>query len=158
MVAAARAFSDPIRFTPRSPALSSSLAFFLDPGGDGAVRGTSVRGVVLEAAVGRGIVRRSHDDAVGKVSSPAAVPAQNGVGDHGSRRIFVPFGKHDLDLVGRENLKSGRAGRNRQGVGVDAQVERPIDALTAAVLADRLGDGQDVVFVEGAVKRRTAVP
>src|SRR5215510_14651653 len=38
------------------------------------------------------------------------------------------------------------------------QVQRAIGALTATVVADGLGDGQDVGFVKRAVQRRAAVP
>src|SRR5690606_20481778 len=40
------------------------------------------------------------------------------------------------------------AGWLGQGVGVDAEEERPIDALLLAVLADGLRDGEDMLLVE----------
>ena len=49
-------------------------------------------------------------------------------------------------------------GRTREGVRVLAHEERPVRALAPTVVADGLGDGQDVGFVEGAVQRGAAVP
>src|SRR5262249_19137792 len=40
---------------------------------------------------------------------------------------------------------------------VAPDVERPRDALAAAIVANRLADSQDVRFIEGPVQRRTAV-
>ena len=45
-----------------------------------------------------------------------------------------------------------------EGVRVDAEIERAVDALPRAVLADRLAGSQDVVLVEGGGQRRAAVP
>src|SRR5215468_2515411 len=43
-------------------------------------------------------------------------------------------------------------------MGVDAEVERPVDAARAPVFADRLGGGGDVVLVERGGERRPAMP
>jgi hypothetical protein len=43
-------------------------------------------------------------------------------------------------------------------MGVGAEKQRAVDALPAAVGADRLGDGEDVVLVEAAVERGAAMP
>src|SRR5262249_30302049 len=50
------------------------------------------------------------------------------------------------------------ARRYRQGVRVDTQKQRTIDASLLAVLANRLTDRQDVPFVERLVERGTAMP
>ena len=63
-----------------------------------------------------------------------------------------------LDFVGGENLERGALRRSRQRVRVLAHVERAVDPLAATVLADRLRDGQDVRFGEGAAQRRAAMP
>ena len=46
---------------------------------------------------------------------------------------------------------------SRQRVRVDADEQRPIDALLAPIVADRLGDRQHVRLVEAAVERRAAM-
>ena len=56
-----------------------------------------------------------------------------------------------LDAVGRQHFQGGALGRAGQGVRVLAHVERAVDALAAAVVADGLGDGQDVGLGERAV-------
>jgi hypothetical protein len=43
-------------------------------------------------------------------------------------------------------------------VGVAPDVQGAVDATSRAVVADRLGDGQDVRLVEPAAQRRAAVP
>ena len=40
---------------------------------------------------------------------------------------------------------------------IDAEEERPVDPLLAAIEADRLGDGEDMRLVERAQQRRTAM-
>ncbi len=90
--------------------------------------------VVLEAAVLRRIVRGRDDDPVGQAVRAAAVVGQDRVRDHRGRRVLVSGGDHDLDSVGREHLQRGGAGRNRQGVGVDAQKQR---ARRSSDLGDR---------------------
>jgi hypothetical protein len=60
---------------------------------------------------------------------------------------------HDLHPVRRQHLHAGEEGRNRKSMGVEAEKQRPIYPLLEAVLANGLGDGQDVPFVEGPVER-----
>ena len=45
----------------------------------------------------------------------------------------------------------------RQRVRVDAEEQRPVDALGLAVVADRLRDREHVPFVEETVERRAAM-
>src|SRR6202012_945964 len=40
-------------------------------------------------------------------------------------------------------------------MGVAAHIKRAIDALARTIIADRLGDGGDMIFVEGGIQRRT---
>ena len=61
------------------------------------------------------------------------------------------------DAVRGEHLEGGALRRSRERVGVLAHVERAVDALAAPVFADRLGDREDVRFVERAAQRRAAV-
>ena len=56
-----------------------------------------------------------------------------------------------LDAVGRQHFERRALRRAGQRVRVLAHVERAVDALAAAVVADRLGDGQDVRLGERAV-------
>ena len=107
-------------------------------------------------SVGR-IVRRRHDDAVGKPRRAAAVVHKDRVRDRRRRRVFVVRRQHHVDAVGRQHLERAGARRLRQRVRVDAEEQRPVDAVALAVVADRLRDRQHVPFVERDVERRAAV-
>ena len=62
-----------------------------------------------------------------------------------------------VDAVGGQHFERGLLRRVGEGVGVLAQEERAVDALRRGGIRDGLGDGQDVVLVEGAVGGRAAV-
>jgi hypothetical protein len=63
-----------------------------------------------------------------------------------------------FDSVSRQHLQRRALGGAGQRVRVLAHVERSVRALAVPVLADGLGDSQDVGLGERAVERRTAVP
>src|SRR5581483_1948560 len=129
----------------------------LDPPGHVGVGGAAVGRVVLEAAVLGRVVRRRDHDAVGQVLPAAAVIDEDGARDDRRRRHAVVALDHGLDAVGGQDFEGGALGRPRQGVRVLAEVQRAVGAPAAAVVADGLGDGQDVGLGEGAVQRRAAV-
>ena len=83
----------------------------------------------------------------------AAVVDQNRVRDDRRRRHAVVALDDGLDAVGREHFERGALGRTGQRVRVLAQAERAVDFLAAAVIADGLGDGQDMGLGERAVQR-----
>ena len=97
-------------------------------------------------------------DAVGELAGALAVGLEDGVRDRRGRGVAVGGIQHHGDVVGGEHLQRGRRGRAGQRVAVGADEQRPVGALLGAVLADGLGDGQDVVPVEGGVQARPAVP
>ena len=74
------------------------------------------------------------------------------MGNYRGRRVFVPFGEHHLNAVCRQHFKCGGAGRNGKRVGVDAEEQRAGDVLPRAVKANRLGDREDVPFVESMLE------
>jgi hypothetical protein len=94
------------------------------------------------------IVRGRDDNSVGKSAFSPAIVGQNRMRNHRGRRIFVPFGEHDLDAVCRQDFERGGAGRNGKRVGVDAEEQRAGDVLPRAVKADSLRDRENVPFVE----------
>ena len=141
------------------PVAQQRVGAILDPAGDIGVGRPAVRRVVLEAAVLGWIVRRGNDDAIGEV--------HRGDGDCSTRmareitgvgRDTVVLLDDGLDPVGGEHLERGALRRRGEGVRVLPEVERAVDAALAPVLTDRLGDGQDVCFSEGAVERGAAMP
>ena len=130
----------------------------LDPRRDVGVGRAAVGRVVLEAAVGGRIVRRRDHDAVARVLGAAAVVDEDRVRDDRRRRHAVVALDDRLDAVGGQHLERRPLGRTGEGVRVLAQEQRAVDPLRPAVLADRLGDRQDVGLGEGAVERRAAMP
>ena len=103
-------------------------------------------------------MRRRDDDAVGQVLLAAAVVDEDGPRDDRRRRDAVVALDDRLDAVGGQHFQRGALGRAGQRVRVLAHVERAVDALASPVVADRLGDGQDVGLGERAAQRRAAVP
>ena len=114
--------------------------------------------VVLEAAVGGRVVRRRDHDAVALVIGATTVVDEDGVRDDGRRRHAVVALEDRLDAFGRQHLERRPLRRAGEGVRVLAQEKRTVDRVRAAVVADRLGDRQDVRLGEGIVKRRAPVP
>ena len=88
----------------------------------------------------------------------AAVVGENRVRDRRRRRVFVVLRDHARRRRWRPapRARSPNAGA-RQRVRVDAEEQRPVDALPLPVLADRLGDRQHVPLVEAALERRAAM-
>ena len=129
----------------------------LDPVRHVGIGRTAVRGVVLEAAILRRIVRRRDHDAVGEVILAAAIVNQNRPRDDRRRSHAVVLLNDGFHAVGRQDLER-RALRGRGNrVRILAHVERAIRAVSAPVVANGLRDGQNVRFGEGAAKRRASV-
>ena len=117
-----------------------------------------MRGIVLEAAVRGRVVGGRDDDAVALLCAlVASVPLEDGVGHAGRGGEGLVLGDAGLDMVGCQYLQGGAVGRLGQGVGVEADEERALEAFFGAVFADRLGDGRDVVLVEGPPDGASAV-
>ena len=77
------------------------------------------------------------------------------MGDDGGRGIALAGVDHHLDIIGGEDLERAGQGRLGERMGVDADIERPVDAVLGPVLADRLADGQDMILIEGVVEGRS---
>ena len=130
----------------------------LDPARHCRVGRAAVGRIVLETAVLRRVVRGRDDDAVGEVILTATVVNQNGSRDDRGRSYTVVLLNDRFDAIGREHFESRALRRPRNGVRILPHVERPVDGLPSPVLAKCLCDGQNVSFIERAVKRRSAVP
>ena len=101
----------------------------LDPRRDVGVGRSAVGRVVLEAAVGGGVVRRRDHDAVALVVGAAAVVDEDRVRDDGRRRHAVVALEDRLDAFGRQNLERRPLGRAGEGVRVLAQKKRAVDRM-----------------------------
>ena len=143
---------------PRIAVAQQRVGARLDPLGDIGIGRPAVGRIVLEAAVLRRIVRGRDDDAVGEAIAAPAIVDEDGVRDHRRRReavVALDDGRH---IVGRQHLQRGALRRPRERVRVLAHVERTGDRLLMPVVADRLGDRQDVRLVERAAQGCSAVP
>ncbi len=122
------------------------------------VGGAAVGRIIFEAAVFRRIVRRRDDNAVGQTGFASAIVNNNGAGNNRRWRHAIGALNDRLDLVGRQNFQRGALRRGGQRVRIFAHLKRAVDVLAAAVIANGLGDGENVGFVEGAGQRRAAMP
>ncbi len=120
----------------------------LDPPGHVGVSRAPIGRVVLEPTILRRVVRGSYDNAVGEMLGARAVIDQDGARDDRGRCESVVSLDDRLHVVGRQDFERGALGRPGDRMGVLAHVERAVGALVAAVVADGLGDGQNVGFGE----------
>ena len=105
----------------------------------------------------RGIVGGRDDNPVRQAAFSPAIVGQDRMRNHRGRGIFVSFGEHDFDAVCRQHLQRSGAGRNRKRVRVNAEKQWAGNALLCAIQANRLGDREDVPFVERQLERRTSM-
>ena len=116
------------------------------------------RRVVFDAAVGRRIVARRDDYAVGLFSLFALVVVrEDNAADDGRRNGFKIFLQDDVDTVSRQNFDAGTERGFGKGVGVRADVERSLKFFGGAVFVDCLRDCQNVLFVEATELGAAAV-
>ncbi len=92
-----------------------------------------------------------------RCSFAAAVVNENGSRDDGRRRDAVVSLNDCIHIVGRQNFERGALGRIGHCVRILAHVERAVSAGAPPVIADRLRDGKNVRFGEGAMQRRAAM-
>ena len=133
------------------------VRFILNPAGDRRVSRATVGRVVLESSIFRGIVRGRDHNAVGELLGSAAVVREDRVRDDGRRSKSFAIVDHYLDVVRSEDFERRGERRFRERVGVDPHEERTIDAVLRTIETDRLGDGEDVLFVERALDGCSAV-
>src|SRR5207245_3941616 len=86
-----------------------------------------------------------------------AVIDEDGPRDDGRRRDAAVALDDGLDAVRRQHLQSGALGRLGHSVGVLAHVERAVDPLAAAIIANRLCDRRDMSLGEGPAERSAPV-
>ena len=130
----------------------------LNPVGDIRVRRTAVRRIVFQPAVGRRVVGGRDANPIRQPVFAATVILQDREGKSGRGRESVIGLDENLDAVGREDFQGGALGGRGESMGVLRHEHRPRRAVGAPVVADRLGDGEDVRLGEGAIKRRAAMP
>jgi hypothetical protein len=129
----------------------------LDPLRRVGVRRTSVGRVVFEAAIFRRVTRRSDYDSIGEVIFAAAIIYQDVARDDGRGRDRILFLYDGLHSVSGQDFERSPLRRRRDGLRILPHVERAIRAVGAAIIANCLGDRQDVSFGEATSRWRTPV-
>ena len=129
----------------------------LHPLGHVGVGRAAVGGIVFEPAVGRRIVRRRDDDAVGETGFATAIVNNDGARNHRRRRHAVIFLNDGFHAVGREHFERGALCGRGKPVRVLAHLQRAADVLAPAVIANGLRDGENMRLGERAVRRRAAM-
>ena len=118
----------------------------LDPRGHIGVGRPAVCRVVLEPSVLGWVVRRGDDDTIGEPIAPGAVVNQDGAGDDRCRREPIIPLDYRRYAVCRQHFECRALSRPRKCVRVLAHVERPAGPLGFPVIANGLGDRQDMGF------------
>ncbi len=87
-------------------------------------------------------------------SLAVGVVGEDGVREGGGGGVAEVVVDEGFDVVGGEDLEGGGEGGLGEGVGVFGEEEGAGGVLGGAVFDDGLGDGGDVVVVEGWRRRR----
>ena len=147
-----------------APALFKDFVGSLsDPRGRIGVRGATVRRVVLESAVTRRVVAGGDDDTVGQSLPRRAqvlgctICTENRNRNRGGRGERSACVNADINLIGGQDFQGGSPCGFAQCVGVATNKKRAVEALLGSVVDNRLGDRNDVCFVELAIECATAV-
>src|SRR6266481_8745227 len=130
---------------------------FLNPIRHFAIGRSAVGWVVLEPAVLGRVMRRGDDDTVSQAVGATAVMRQDNPRNRRSWRYAVAALNNRLDAVRCEDLERSALGWAGNRMRIAAHVERPADAVSAPVVANRLRKRQDVRFVERPRERRAPV-
>src|SRR5262249_44099582 len=112
------------------------LSFY--PFGDVSIRWSAMGRIVFEAAKSRRVMRRCDDDAVREAAFATAIVAENRVRDYRGRSVTVISIDHHIDAIGCKHLQSACKSGLRKSVRIEADVERPVNALLLAIKANRL--------------------
>ena len=130
----------------------------LDPLGHIGVGRPAIGRVVLEPAILRRVVRGSDDNAVGESVAAGAVVNEYGTRD--DRRWREPLVSLDyrLYVICCEDFECCALSWPGKRMRVFAHVKRAIGCLRAPIIANGLGDREDVRLGERAVEGRSPVP
>src|SRR5262249_39802145 len=110
------------------------------PFGDVSVRRSALGRIVFEAAESRRVMRRCDDDAVREAAFATAIVAENRVRDYRGRSVTIVSIDHYVDAIGYQHLQSAGKSGLRKSVRIEADIERPVNALLLTIKANRLRD------------------
>ena len=133
------------------------IGALLDPAGNVGICRATVRRVVLDAAILRGIVRRRDDDAVRPSGFVGGVECENGARNDRRRRVAIIGLQMRQYVVGSEHFQRRLLRRIRKSMGVLAEKQRAVDPGLRPVFRNRLSDCQYVRLVEAAVQGAAAM-
>src|SRR4029453_15972524 len=98
------------------------------------------------------------DDAIRETGLATAIVGENRVRDYRRGSVTIVSIDHDVDAIRCQHLQSAGKSGLRKRMRIDADVERPVNALLLAVEANRLRDCEDVRLIERVIERGAAVP
>src|SRR5436190_11192847 len=103
-------------------------------------------------------MRWRDDNAIGKMFLSIPVVNQDRPRDHWRRRDAGVFLDDRLYSVARQHFQRGALGRPGKGVCVLTHIQRAVGALTLPIVANGLGDRQNVRLGKRTAQRRAAMP
>ena len=113
--------------------------------------------VIFETAIIGRIMRRADNNAVS--ATPIApgfttlIIGEDGVRDDRGRRIAALVIDHGLNAIGGEHFEGGAKSRFGQSMRIHAKKQRAGDADAGAMIANGLGDGEDMGLVKAGRER-----
>src|SRR5262249_16522639 len=147
------------RYSQHSPQVVGNegvgLPFY--PIGDVSVRRSAMGRIIFEAAESRRVMGRCDDDAVREAALATAIVGENRVRDYRRRSVTVVSVDHHVDAIRCQHLQGAGKRGLRKSVGIEADVERPVNALLLAIKANRLRDSENVRLVERVIERGAAM-
>jgi len=133
------------------------IGSILDPLGYIGVGRSSIGRIVFKPAVFWRVVRRGDDNAIGEMLGAAPIVDEDRPRNRRRRRHTVVALNDGLDAVRRQDFERGALRGSGHRVRVLAHVERTIGPADFSVVADGLGDCEDVGFGERTAKWRAAM-
>ena len=134
-----------------------------DPRGRIGVRGAAVRGVVLESTVTRRVVAGGDDDTVGQPFPSRSqvlgctVCTKNRHRNRRGRSVGTACVDANINVICGQDFQGGAPCGFAERVSVAANEERAVETLLGSVVNNRLGNRNDVCFIELAIECATAV-
>ena len=133
------------------------ISAMLNPVGDIRVGRAAVRRIILQSTVGRRVVGGRDANPIRQPVFAATVVIQDREGESRRGRESVMGLDEDLNAIGGEDFQGGALGERGERMGVLGHEHRPRRPVGSSIVADCLGDGENVRLGESAVEGRAAM-
>ena len=144
--------------TPAFFARSNSFARFCTQSVTSVSAGPPLGGLYLKPPSSGGLCDGVMTMPSAKCSLRPRLYDEDGAGDDRRWRYTVVFLNDRVNAIRRQHFECSALRRRRNGMRILPHVDRTVDGLPSTVIADCLRDRQNVRFIKGAMKRRSAVP